>query len=200
MCQRAGVLRRHDNGRAVRRGCYPDARSRRSEPMTIKGSCHCKAHDVRGEPCTGKRDALHLLVLLQARRALGLLPAGRRENSVTTRRDAIYQWGSKTVKHNFCAACGCTTYTETPDWSTRQAGLRQPEDQHQCAAVRRFRPRQGRGGGDRRQEFVVIGERLANRESRMEGLASPVDEPRYSLFATSLWRLISAAARASRRG
>ena len=40
---------------------------------------------------------------------------------------ATYQWGSKTVKHNFCAACGCTTYTETPDWSTGKPDFDNPK-------------------------------------------------------------------------
>jgi hypothetical protein len=31
---------------------------------------------------------------------------------------ATYRWGSKTVKHHFCANCGCTTFSEAPDWST----------------------------------------------------------------------------------
>jgi hypothetical protein len=31
---------------------------------------------------------------------------------------ATYRWGSRTVKHHFCAGCGGTTYSESPDWST----------------------------------------------------------------------------------
>src|SRR5262249_60981262 len=31
---------------------------------------------------------------------------------------ATYLWGSKTVKHHFCANCGCGTFSESPDWST----------------------------------------------------------------------------------
>jgi hypothetical protein len=30
---------------------------------------------------------------------------------------ATYQWGSRTVKHHFCANCGGNTYSESPDWS-----------------------------------------------------------------------------------
>ena len=43
--------------------------------MAIKGSCHCKATTFEVSLCAGERDALHLLLLLQARRAVGLLPA-----------------------------------------------------------------------------------------------------------------------------
>ena len=41
--------------------------------MAIKGSCHCKETEVRGEYGAGKRHALHLFLLLQARVAVGVL-------------------------------------------------------------------------------------------------------------------------------
>lgn len=86
--------------------------------MTIIGSCHCKAtvFEVSEAPdtltsCTcsfcSKRGSLWAYYLpLQFK--LKTPP----ENV------AVYQWGSKTVKHGFCATCGCGTFTETPDWST----------------------------------------------------------------------------------
>jgi hypothetical protein len=30
---------------------------------------------------------------------------------------STYRWQTKTVAHNFCAVCGCGTYTVSPDWS-----------------------------------------------------------------------------------
>lgn len=34
---------------------------------------------------------------------------------------ATYQWRTETVKHDFCAICGCGTFSESPDWSRGQA-------------------------------------------------------------------------------
>lgn len=31
------------------------------------------------------------------------------------------------MKHNFCAVCGCTSYTETPDFSTGEANFDNPK-------------------------------------------------------------------------
>ena len=94
--------------------------------MTIKGSCHCKAttFEVSHAPenvtqCTcsfcSKRGALWAYYQ----------PADVK--IFTDAAHATYQWGSKTIKHNFCATCGCTTYTETPDWSTGQPDFDNPK-------------------------------------------------------------------------
>ena len=40
---------------------------------------------------------------------------------------STYRWGSKTVKHHFCAICGCGTFTETPDWSTGKPDFDNPK-------------------------------------------------------------------------
>ena len=39
---------------------------------------------------------------------------------------ATYRWGSRTVKHHFCANCGCGTYSESPDWSTGKPDFENP--------------------------------------------------------------------------
>jgi hypothetical protein len=39
---------------------------------------------------------------------------------------STYQWGSRTVKHGFCAVCGCGTFTETPDFSTGEPDFDNP--------------------------------------------------------------------------
>ena len=99
----------------------------KEEPdMTIKGSCHCKAttFEVNHAPenvtqCTcsfcSKRGALWAYYQ----------PADVK--MLTDEAHATYQWGSRTIKHNFCAACGCTTYTETPDWSTGKPDFDNPK-------------------------------------------------------------------------
>ena len=40
---------------------------------------------------------------------------------------STYRWGSKTIKHHFCAVCGCGTFTETPDWSTGEPDFGNPK-------------------------------------------------------------------------
>ena len=40
---------------------------------------------------------------------------------------ATYRWGSRTIKHHFCASCGCGTYSESPDWSTGKPDFDNPK-------------------------------------------------------------------------
>jgi hypothetical protein len=39
---------------------------------------------------------------------------------------ATYRWGSRTVKHHFCANCGCGTFSESSDWSTGMPDFENP--------------------------------------------------------------------------
>jgi hypothetical protein len=84
--------------------------------MTIKGSCHCGAthFEVEAAPESVTRCTCSLCSKRGARWAY-YKPA---EVTVTATADAIYQWKTKTVRHHFCPTCGCTTYSESPDWST----------------------------------------------------------------------------------
>ena len=40
---------------------------------------------------------------------------------------STYQWGSKTVRHGFCAICGCGTFTETPDFNGGEPDFDNPK-------------------------------------------------------------------------
>ena len=123
--------------------------------MTIKGSCHCKAtaFEVSAAPenvtrCTcsfcSKRGALW------AYYTPSQFTLTTPEANVST-----YRWGSKTIKHHFCAVCGCGTFTETPDWSTGKPDFDNPKISVNARLLRRLRSRRGRGGGHRRQESLV---------------------------------------------
>ena len=94
--------------------------------MSIKGSCHCKAtqFELSAAPtnvtrCTcsfcAKRGALHAYYT----------PA---EFKLTTARDRVstYQWRSFLVQHHHCAICGCSTYSEMPDFSTGAPDFSRP--------------------------------------------------------------------------
>jgi hypothetical protein len=94
--------------------------------MAIKGSCHCKATTF--EVSHAPANVTHCTCSFCSKR--GALWAYYQPADVTIGKDearALYQWGSKTVKHNFCAVCGCTTYTETPDWSTGKPDFDNPK-------------------------------------------------------------------------
>ena len=95
--------------------------------MIIKGSCHCKAttFEVSEAPqtviqCTcsfcSKRGSLWAYYVPEQFKL-----TSPPENV------AFYRWGSKTVKHGFCATCGCGTFTETPDWSTGKPDFDNPK-------------------------------------------------------------------------
>ena len=85
--------------------------------MVITGSCHCgdTAFKIEGElptkltRCTcsfcAKRGTLYAY----------FEPA---QFSVTkqAQQDQVYRWHTKLVAHHFCGRCGCTTYSDSPDF------------------------------------------------------------------------------------
>jgi hypothetical protein len=77
-----------------------------------------RQHAVRGQRRASQRDALHLFVLFEARRAVAYYKPAQFRLTSPPENVATYRWGSRTVKHHFCANCGCGTYSESPDWST----------------------------------------------------------------------------------
>jgi hypothetical protein len=86
--------------------------------MTIKGSCHCGR--TQFEASEAPKDVTRCTCSFCSKR--GALwayykPADFRLLS-PPENVSTYRWGSKTVKHHFCAECGCGTYSESPDWST----------------------------------------------------------------------------------
>jgi hypothetical protein len=95
--------------------------------MPIQGSCHCGAtrFEIDQAPagltcCTcslcSKRGALWAYYTPQQFRLL-----------TPPEQVATYLWQTKTVKHHFCATCGCGTYSESPDWSSGQADFSKPK-------------------------------------------------------------------------
>jgi hypothetical protein len=87
--------------------------------MVIKASCRCKATTFEVF-CTcsfcSKRGSLWAYYS----------PAQFKLTS-PAENVTVYEWGSKTVKHGFCAVCGCGTFTETPDWSTGEPDFDNPK-------------------------------------------------------------------------
>lgn len=86
--------------------------------MTVQGSCHCgkTRFEIEHAPtdvtfCTcsycSKRGALWGYYSPQQFRLLSA------PEDVAT-----YQWNTGLIKHHFCASCGCSTFCESPDFTT----------------------------------------------------------------------------------
>jgi hypothetical protein len=98
------------------------------EPIVpIKGSCHCgnTQFEVSEPPAEVTRCTCSLC---SKRGALWAYykPAQFRLTS-SPENIATYRWGSRTVKHHYCANCGCGTYSESPDWSTGKPDFDNPK-------------------------------------------------------------------------
>jgi hypothetical protein len=95
--------------------------------MAILGSCHCRAtqFEVTEAPETVTRCTCSFCSKrgsLWAYYTPGQFRLVSPESEVST-----YRWGSRTIKHHFCAICGCGTFTETPDWSTGEPDFDHPK-------------------------------------------------------------------------
>jgi len=88
----------------------------------LSGSCHCGAtkFEVTQAPASVTRCTCSICSKLGSLWAYYKPEDFRlleRPGSETT-----YRWSSKTVAFKFCPSCGCSTYCETFDWSTGEAG------------------------------------------------------------------------------
>jgi hypothetical protein len=95
--------------------------------MTILGSCHCRGtqfeldHPPLGVTrCTcsfcSKRGALWAYYTPEQFRLVSGV-----DNLAT------YRWRSRTVKHHFCATCGCGTHSESPDYTAGEPDFDNPK-------------------------------------------------------------------------
>ncbi len=92
--------------------------------MLIKGSCHCGATRFEVEaPAEVTRCTCTLCTKRGALWAY-YTPAGFKLDTPPT--TATYRWQSLTVAHHFCPHCGCSTYSESPDWSKGTPDLDNP--------------------------------------------------------------------------
>ena len=94
--------------------------------MTIKGSCHCGStqFELSEAPAGVTRCTCSLCSKRGALWAY-YTPAQFRLTT-PVEKVATYLWNSRTVKHHFCADCGCGTYSESPDWSTGKPDFENP--------------------------------------------------------------------------
>jgi hypothetical protein len=94
--------------------------------MTIKGSCHCG--DTQFEVSEAPGSVTRCTCSLCSKRGALWAYYTPAQFRLTTpiEKVATYRWGSRTVKHHFCASCGCGTYSESPDWSTGKPDFENP--------------------------------------------------------------------------
>ena len=92
-----------------------------------QGKLPLRQYTIRGERGAVRCDTLHVFTVFQARRVVGLLHARAISPDSPPENVATYLWGSRTVKHHFCANCGCGTYSELPDWSTGKPDFDNPK-------------------------------------------------------------------------
>ncbi len=93
--------------------------------MSVKGSCHCGSTQFEVEAAPG--EVTQCTCSLCAKRgALWAYYQPVEVNLAPATTTATYRWRSLTVAHNFCPYCGCTTYTQSPDWSTGEPDYDHP--------------------------------------------------------------------------
>ena len=95
--------------------------------MPVEGSCHCgeTVFEATEAPSSVTRCTCSLCAKRGALWAY-YTPAQFRLLS-PPENVATYQWGTRTVKHHYCAKCGCGTYSESPDWSTGKPDFDNPK-------------------------------------------------------------------------
>ncbi len=94
--------------------------------MTLKGNCHCGAttFEVENAPAEVTQCTCSLC---SKRGALWAYYTPAQVKIATPATTATYRWQSKTVAHHFCPHCGCTTYSESPDWSKGKPDFTNPK-------------------------------------------------------------------------
>ena len=90
--------------------------------MKLTGSCHCGA--TKFEVAMAPKSVTHCTCSICSK--LGALWAYYRPEDFRLQErpscETTYRWRTKTVAFKFCPSCGCSTYNETFDWSTGEAG------------------------------------------------------------------------------
>jgi hypothetical protein len=93
--------------------------------MPLIGSCHCGA--TRFEVETAPESVVSCTCSICSRKAaLWAYYAPAEVRFLSDDAKSTYQWQSTLVKLNFCSVCGCSTYNESPDFSTGEPNFDNP--------------------------------------------------------------------------
>lgn len=93
----------------------------------ISGSCHCGATRLEVlEPVT---EMVACTCSICSKRGALWSYHKPTQFKLLTPREALstYRWQSRMVAHHFCGSCGCTTFTESPDWSSGEPDFDNPK-------------------------------------------------------------------------
>ncbi len=93
--------------------------------MKIGGDCHCGA--TRFELAYAPEKVTYCTCSNCSKRGALWAYYAPRDVTISSEEGAgIYQWGARIGRFHFCSKCGCSTYGESPDWSTGQADFANP--------------------------------------------------------------------------
>jgi len=94
--------------------------------MTLTGSCHCGR--TKFEAVAAPASVTQCTCTYCSKSGALWAYYTPAEFRLTTPREdvATYRWRTQTVAHHFCATCGCTTYSESPDWSKGEPDFDHP--------------------------------------------------------------------------
>lgn len=93
--------------------------------MPITGSCHCKA--TRFEVDFAPESVTRCTCSICSRRAgLWAYYKPSQVRFISDVAKASYRWQSHLIGLNFCSVCGCSTYNESPDFSTGEPNFDNP--------------------------------------------------------------------------
>lgn len=83
--------------------------------MPVRGSCHCGATQFELSAAPTRITRCNC-TFCSKRGVLWAYCLPEKFQLVRNDRSALYQKEGSPIKHHHCAACGCGTYTESPQW------------------------------------------------------------------------------------
>lgn len=92
----------------------------------LKGSCHCGVTQFEVTAAPERLTRCTCSFCHKHGALWAYYPADGFTLTSPRNRISTYQWNSFTMKHHHCAICGCTTFSEGPDWSTGEADWEKP--------------------------------------------------------------------------
>lgn len=84
--------------------------------MPITGRCHCGQIDFKLDVDLPDKVTRCTCSFCSKRGSLYLYCKPEQFQPAAQGDDAIYRWQTRQVAHHFCGRCGCTTWSDSPDF------------------------------------------------------------------------------------
>lgn len=94
--------------------------------MAVPGSCHCKKTMFEVSEAPETVTACTCSYCSRSGALWAYYKPAQFRLTTPAENVATYRWGSF-IKHHFCPNCGCSTYGESPDWSTGKPDFENPQ-------------------------------------------------------------------------